>query len=146
VRAGHVELEAIGDRRKRARRGQETLDVAAEDGHQQELVFGNLDADEFGQELLRARIGQAHGVDVTAGGIAGVDGFAISRARLVADALGGDDAHLRNLAETFPDGRRMGAADAGRDHEAAANRLRSEHAGAVGHGEKQIIAGIRGGT
>ena len=126
VRAGHVQLEAVGDGGQGAGCGQEALRVGTEDGDQQELVVRDPDAVELGQELFRARIGQADRVDVATGGIAGVDGLTVSGARLEADALGGDDADLGDLLETFPDGGGVRAANAGGDQEAAANRLAPE--------------------
>ncbi len=119
VRAGQVQLEAVRDRRENFRHRHELLDTAAENRGQQETVRGYFQGRQHLPRCLCARVGQPDRIDEAARRVLAVHRFAIARARLQADALGGDHAHLRHMVEHILDDGCRGGDDAGGNRERA---------------------------
>ena len=61
---------------------------------------------------MGAGVGEAHGIDETAGGVLAEHGFPVTGAGFEADTLGGNDTDLGNTAQDVVDNRGGGSDDA----------------------------------
>ena len=81
VRAGHVQLKAIGDRFQNSRCFHKVRNRGAEDGNQKKLIRRDLNGLKFRPKRRCARIREAHGIDVASFRVLSENRLAVSGSR-----------------------------------------------------------------